>query len=330
MKLSPSTAWSLLKETISEVGDDDVPSLSAALAYYTIFSLPPLLVILVAVAGVLAGPEAVQEALTGQVDSLAGEAAAGEIRAMIENASDLGDGLLGKLLGVLVLFVGASGAFGQLQKALNRAWDVEAKKGGGLKAMVLKRMLSFGMVLTIAFLLLVSLALSAFLAALNDQVGGALPGGASALVWQLVNTAVSFGVITLLFATLFVVLPDAKIAWRDVWVGAAVTALLFTLGKWGIGLYLGRSNPGSAFGAAGSLALILVWIYYSSLILLAGAEFTQVWARRYGSRIAPEEGAVRVDDDGSDGGGSDDGGSDDGGSDDDIHPLARPRDPEPY
>jgi membrane protein len=311
MKLSPRGLWSVLKETLSEIGDDDVASFSAAIAYYTVFSLPPLLVILVGVAGVVFGPDQVQEALTRQVGDLAGEGAAGEIRAMIGNAGDLGEGLGGKLLGLLVLFLGASGAFGQLQKALNRAWDVRVETNGGIKGVVLKRLLSFGMVLTIAFLLLVSLAISAAITILSEQASGLLPGGLSAAVWQFINFAVSFGIVTLLFAAIFVVLPDAKIAWRDVWVGAGVTALLFTLGKWGIGLYLGRSDPGSAFGAAGSLALILVWIYYSALILLAGAEFTQVWARRYGTRIVPEAGAVRTDTERP-------------------HPYAQARDPAPY
>jgi membrane protein len=314
MKRSPRALWTLVKATVAEIGDDDVPSLSAAIAYYTIFSLPPLLVILVGVAGALFGAAAVQEALTGQVTSLAGAAAAREIRTMIENAGDLGEGLAGKLVGVLLLFVGASGAFGQLQKSLNRAWEVRPAKGSGFKKLLLKRVLSFGMVLTIAFLLLVSLALSAALAALSAGVEDMLPGGVPTVVWQVVNFVVSFGVVTLLFAALFVVLPDAKVAWRDVWVGAAFTAFLFTLGKWAIGLYLGRSDPGSAFGAAGSLALLLVWIYYSALILLAGAEFTQVWAQHRGGQIVPEEGAEHTDDR-------------DRGA---VHPAARPRDPSPY
>ncbi|MDX1418698.1 MAG: YihY/virulence factor BrkB family protein [Rubricoccaceae bacterium] len=310
--MSPKTVWSLVRETLAEIGEDDVTSFSAAIAYYTIFSLPPLLVILVGVAGVVFGPEQVQEAITGQVRGLAGEGAGGEIQTMIENAGNLGEGVGGKLLGVLFLFLGATGAFGQLQKALNRAWDVRVADGGGLQRVLLKRLLSFGMVLTIAFLLLVSLVLSAVIAALSNQVSGVLPGGLSSAVWQLINLAVSFGIITLLFAAIFVVLPDAKIAWRDVWVGAAATAALFTLGKWLIGVYLGRSDPGSAFGAAGSLALILVWIYYSALILLAGAEFTQVWARRFGKRLVPEAGAVRD------------------GELDELHPYARERDPDPY
>ena len=312
MSFSPRALWPLLKETVSEISDDDVPSLSAAIAYYTIFSLPPLLVIIVGVAGLWLGPETVQEALTKQVDGLAGSAAASEIRTMIQNAGDLEEGLGSKLVGLLILILGATGAFGQLQKALNRAWDIEVKESGGVVGMVAKRFLSFGMVLTVAFLLLVSLALSAALAALSEGVGGVLPGGISATVWQVASFVLSLGVTTLLFAALFVALPDAKIAWRDVWVGAAVTAALFTVGKWGIGVYLGTSDPGSAFGAAGSLALLLVWIYYSALILLAGAEFTQVWAKRFGTRIEADEGAVRE------------------GEADVVHPYARERAPDPY
>ena len=314
MTFSLHTSWELLKETIAEIGDDDVPTLSAAIAYYTVFSLPPLLVILVGIAGLLFGPDTVQEAIMGQVGGLAGEEAGREVQTMIENAGDVGDSLGTKLLGIAALLFGATGAFAQLQKALNRAWDIEPAQGSGIRGFVMKRVLSFGMVLTIAFLLLVSLALSAFLSSLHDTIGGILPGGLSPVVWQLINAGVSIGVITLLFAALFVLLPDAEIQWRDVWIGAAVTAIFFTVGKWAIGLYLGTSNPGSAFGAAGSLALILVWVYYSALILLAGAEFTQVWARRFGSRIEAEEGAVRAEEE----------------NDKSLHPYAQPRDPEPY
>lgn len=316
-KPSPRTFLSLVKQTFAEIGKDDVPSLAAAIAYYTIFSLPPLLVILVAVAGVIFGPAAVQEALTGQVEGMAGQAAAGEIQNMIENAGDLGEGLGTKVLGVVLLFLGASGAFAMLQKSLNRAWNVEAEEtAGGIKALVMKRLLSFGMVLTIGFLLLVSLALSAFLAALSAGVSGALPGGIPPVVWQVVNFAVSFAVTTLLFAAIFVVLPDVRVPLRDVWAGAAVTSLLFSLGRWGIGVYVGTSDPGSAFGAAGSLVLLLVWIYYSALILLAGAEFTQVWAQRNGDAFTPKQGARRK--------------APKHQGDEAIHPLARPRDPEPY
>jgi membrane protein len=183
----------------------------------------------------------------------------------------------------------------ELQAALNRAWGVEPDPDrGGVKNFVIKRLFSLGMVLSIAFLLLVSLVLSAALTAFGGALGGLLPGDASEVLLQLLDNAVSLVVITLLFAAMFKVLPDARIAWRDVWVGALVTTVLFLAGKFLIGLYLGQANPGEAYGAAGSLAILLVWIYYSSLILLLGAEFTPVWARERGAGVEPQEGAVRV------------------------------------
>ncbi len=304
MALSWSSVKPLLVQTGKEVMDDDVPTLSAAIAYYTVFSLPPLLVVVVAVAGAIFGAQAVEQAIVGQVESAIGPGAADEVGTMIEQRQgSLAGGLGAQLAGIAALLFGATGAFAQLQKALNRAWEVEETSGGGVVGVVLKRMLSFGMILAIAFLLLVSLAVSAAISAVGSAAAEAV-GGMPPVLMQALNLAVSVGVITLLFALMFKVLPDAEVAWRDVWVGALVTALLFTVGKTLIGLYLGTANPGSAFGAAGSLALILVWVYYSSLIVLVGAEFTQVWARRFGSGI------------------------DRGG--DDVHPYAQERDPAPY
>ena len=288
-----SEGLSVLKETGREILADNCMSYAAAIAYSTLFSLPPLLVIIVAVAGSFFGADAVQGQITEQIGGLVGEESARDIEMMIQNASELSGGsLAGTVIGVLALLVGATGAFGQLQKALNRAWSVEPKPGG-IKGLLLKRVLSFGLVLTIAFLLLVSLILSALLAAFGDLVEAWLGGGMAGVI-QVLNIVLSFGLMTVLFAAIFRWLPDAEVAWRDVWIGAAATALLFTIGKSVIGLYLGHSNVGSAFGAAGSVVVILVWIYYTALILLAGAEFTQVWARRYGSHIRPDEHAVRV------------------------------------
>ena len=290
--LSPflTTAKTLAVTTGKETMDDDVPSLAAAIAYYTVFSLPPLLVVVVAVAGAVFGPEAVREALTGQVGSMIGADAAGAIDGMIASAGDLGSGVGSKLAGLAALLFGATGAFGQLQKSMNRAWDVEDKASGGIVATVLKRLVSFGMILTIAFLLLVSLAVSAVVAALGEAASSVAPSGIAEFGMQVANLVVSLGVITVLFAAMFKWLPDTEIAWRNVWVGAFATSVLFTLGKTGIGIYLGRSDPGSAFGAAGSLALILVWIYYSALILLVGVEFTQAWTQR--KMAAPPSGGT--------------------------------------
>ena len=283
-----STVKDLAVSTVTETLDDDVPSLAAAIAYYTVFSLPPLLVVIVAVAGAVFGPAAVREALTGQVGSMIGPDAAGAIDGMIASAGNLGDGIGSKIAGLAALLFGATGAFGQLQKAMNRAWEVDDTESGGLLATVFKRFVSFGMILTIAFLLLVSLAVSAAVAAFGSAASAMAPGAIAEVGMQALNVGVSLGVITVLFAAMFKWLPDAEVSWKDVWVGAFVTSILFTVGKTAIGIYLGRADPGSAFGAAGSLALILVWIYYSALILLVGVEFTQQWAAFKGRRIVAD------------------------------------------
>jgi membrane protein len=289
--------FALLKESGRDFMEDDCSTQAAALSYYTVFSLPPLLLLLLMLVGAIVDPDKVQGAIQAQINSLMGSGAAEQIRTILQSAHRPGSGgLIATAIGIVTLLLGAAGAFGQLQAALNRAWEVAPDpRQGGLKAFVGKRLFSFGMVLSVAFLLLVSLVLSAALSAFGDRVGRMLPEGLSTTLVQLMNQAISFVVIAALFAAIFKVLPDAVAEWRDVWMGAAATALLFVIGKYLIGLYLGRSNPGQAFGAAGSLALILVWIYYSSMILLFGAEFTQAWAERRGGGVVPEKGAVRVD-----------------------------------
>lgn len=332
-------AVSLLKQTGKEIGEDNCTSMSAAIAYYTLFSLPPLLVILVGVAGAVFGAEAVQEQITGQVGGLVGDQGGAEIETMIRNAGDLGGGsVVGKVLGLLALLFGATGAFGQLQQSLNRAWEVRPDPAGsGINNFIGKRVLSFGMVLTVAFLLVVSLAVSALLSGLFTSVESAIGPAGAVFAW-IGEVVVSLGIFTLLFAAIFKLLPDAEITWRDVWVGALATSLLFIVGKFAIGFYLGRSDPGAAFGAAGSVVVILVWLYYTALLLLAGAEFTQVWAKRYGSRIEPADDAVRVVEEErvvDEGEGSVEHGSANVSEDRDAeysdaaHPYAEPRAPEP-
>jgi membrane protein len=286
----------LFKESGQGFVKDDCPTQAAALSYYTIFSLPPLLMVILLILGVLLDPQDIRGQLETQLGTLMGPSAGEQIRAILTQLHAPGSGgLLPTALSVGALVLGATGAFGQLQAALNKAWEVEPDPSqGGFKAFLLKRVFSFGMILSVAFLLLVSLVVSAALGAFGGTLERFLPDGVSTPLLQVLNLVLSFGVITALFAAIFKVLPDATVAWRDVWVGAAVTALLFVIGKFLIGFYLGRSNPGQAFGAAGSLAVLFVWVYYSSMILLFGAEFTQSWAEHRGSGIVPEPGAVRV------------------------------------
>lgn len=292
MSLKP--ALDMLKESFKEWKEDDALQLGAALAYYTIFSIAPLLLIVIAVAGLVWEREAAAGTIYRQFDNLLGPQGAAALQGMVGNAAKQGDksGILATVVaGVTVLF-GATGVFAQLQAALNKIWNVEARPGKGLKTFLKTRIASFGMILGIGFLLLVSLVISAGLSAVNAYMSSLVPG--AEWVFEVIHFVVALGAVTLLFAMIYRFLPDVKIAWRDVWIGAAITALLFTIGKFLIGFYLGHSSAASVFGAAGSLVVILLWIYYSTQILFFGAEMTQVYARRYGLNITPDENAVRV------------------------------------
>jgi membrane protein len=287
------SAFKLLKQTAADWSDDNASRLAAALAYYTVLSIAPMMVLAVAVAGLVFGEEAARGQIAAQLSNVVGPEAGSAIETIIANAKTPTTGVWSTIVGIAVLFFGASGVFGELQASLNVVWDVAPKPGRGVRGFVEQRFFSFTMVLGVAFVLLVSLALSAGLSAIGDAVSGALPGGA--VVWQAVNIVVSLGVITVLFAMIFKVIPDAKIEWRDVWVGAFATSLMFALGKYGLGLYLGRASIASPYGAAGSLIVLVVWVYYAAQILLMGAEFTQVYARRYGHEIEPSDHATRVE-----------------------------------
>lgn len=294
--MASSRSWiSIVRKSFADFWGNDSLSMAGALSYSTVFSLPALLILILTLAGLFVSPAEVQEALQSQLGGVVGPSGQEQIESILTNASrpEIGFGLA-SILGVVILVVGATGALVQLQNALNRTWNVKPDpERGGIRSFLMKRILSFGMILGIAFLLLVSLVISAALSALGGYVGRLLPGiGAGVL--ELFNTVVSFGVITVLFAAMFKFMPDAEIDWRDVWVGAAVTTLLFIVGKLLIGLYLGQSDPGQPFGAAASLAMLLIWIYYASLILLFGAEFTETWATQRGSGVRPEADAVRV------------------------------------
>ena len=286
----------MLKRTFKEFGEDECPRMAASMSYFTVFSLPPLMVLILIVVGVFVDPSDMQGRIQAQIGALIGTDGARQINEMIIAANRPENrGLLPTLLGIFALLFGATGAFGELQSALNRAWEVKPDpRRGGIKTFLGKRILSLGMVLTIAFLLLVSMVLSAAISAFGDVLGG-LMGGISGPLVQAIQVVLSLGVITALFALIFKVLPDAEVAWRDVWMGAAFTTALFVAGKYLIGFYLATSDPGSSFGTAGALAVIMVWIYYSAMIVFLGAEFTEAWATEKGRDIAPEPGAVHVE-----------------------------------
>jgi membrane protein len=288
--MGASDIWGLLKETYTQWSEDKVPKLGASLAYYTVFSLAPLLIIAIAIVGFFYGEGEARNQIVGQIGTLVGPAGASAIEDMLNNASRPGAGIVATLLGIATLLFGASGVFGELQDSLNTIWEVQPKPGRGIWGTIKDRFFSFSLVVGTGFLLLVSLVVTAVLAAIGGRLEGALPGGA--LLWQIINFVISFGVITLLFATIYKYLPDVEISWHDVWIGGAFTALLFVIGRLLLGLYLGNSSTTSVYGAAGSLVVILLWVYYTAQILFFGAEFTQVYANRYGSHIVPDEDAM--------------------------------------
>ena len=283
--------WSLLRATLLDWYEDRAQRLGAALAYYTIFALAPGLVIVMALAGMLLGPGAEQQILR-EVQELIGEQGATAIAALIQNARGETLGATGTALALIPLIFGLWGVFGELQDGLNTIWGVTPKPGRRVFAIIKQRFWSFAMVVGTGFVLLVSLVVSAWLAAVGTYIGYLLP--APALVLETVNFVLSLVVITASFALIFKLLPDVHVAWRDVWLGAALTSFFFTLGKFVIGLYLGKSAVASAYGAASSLVIVVVWVYYSAQILLFGAEFTKVWTRRRGGGAIPEKTAVPI------------------------------------
>jgi membrane protein len=282
----------VFKGSYKEFGEDKVMRLSAALAYYAIFSIAPLIIIVISVAGLVFGTQAVTGQIQGQLRGIIGDQGAQMIESMITAASKPHQSIIATIIGVATLLIGASGVFGQLQDALNTIWEVKPKPGRGILGMLRDRFLSMAMVLGTGFLLLISMVLSAALSALTGMMGNAF--GMGPVLAEILHNGISFVVITLLFAMIFKVLPDAQVKWRDVWPGAIFTTALFILGKLLLGLYLGRAATASAYGAAGSLIIVLLWVYYSSVILFFGAEFTQVFAKARGSRIVPAKHAIGV------------------------------------
>ncbi len=285
--------WQLLKNTGMEWWNDNTFRLAASLAFYTIFSLAPVLLIAVGIASFFLARQNAVNKIAAQVQQLAGAEGAKAVHQILQSASGIGQGTWAITLGLITLFLGASVVFAELQSALNQIWDVKpAPRRGVILDYLIDRLRSFSIALAVGFLLLVSLAISAALSGVQDYMTAWLP--ALPWLWQVLNNVISFVLIAALFAAIYKYLPDAVIQWRDVWIGAAVTSFLFTGGKYLIGLYLGQTAAGSAFGAAGSLVVLLIWIYYSALISFFGAEFTQVYARRRGRKIKAKEHARRA------------------------------------
>lgn len=285
--------WNFLKDIAMQWLEDGPFQLAAALSYYTLFSLAPILVIAIAVAGLFFGREAATNQIVHTLQSLVGQESAKAIQGMIQNASSKPKtGIISTVLGIGVLIFGAGGVVGQLQSSLNRIWGVTSKPGRGIWSFMWERFVSLAMVLGVGFLLLVSLVITTILTHLTLYIGSLI--GGAAIVAYLLDIVVSFGFVTILFAMIYQFLPDVRIQWKDVWIGAALTSFLFTVGKFLIGLYLGTSGVTSSFGAAGSLITVLLWVYYSALIFFFGAEFTQIYASRYGSGVVPAENAVPI------------------------------------
>lgn len=280
--------WKLTKEAVSAWSEDYAPSMGAAIAFYTIFSIAPVLIIIIAVAGFFFGEEAARGELFGQIRGMLGDEAAVAVQGIVREASRPGRGIIALAVGVAVIVVGATTMFAELTSALNRIWRAPTTEPGGIWATIRARLKSFALVLGIALLLLVWLAASAILSAIGNWWSAYLGGWETAL--QVLNFAVGFAILTALFAFMYRFLPRSDIAWGDVWLGAAVTAVLFIIGRYLIGLYLATAGVGSGFGAAGSLVVLLMWVYYSAQIFLFGAEFTWVYAHRHGSRVAATSG----------------------------------------
>lgn len=290
----------MLKETFTRWNEREPFNNSVIIAYYTIFSLPGLMVIIINIAGYFYDKGEITSRLTAQIQGMIGGDTASDVEAIIGKASESKGNTLATILGIATLIFGATGVFYQMQQILNKMWEVKPKPKQMILKIVRDRVFSFGLILVVGFLLLVSLALSAGLSAFSDWVSVHLSEGLNVL-FKLADILLSLSVITVLFASIYKFLPDAQIRWRDVWPGAILTAVLFTIAKFGLGLYFGTSDPGSTYGAAGSIILIMLWVSYAGLILLFGAEFTQVYAKRYGKEIKPTEGAVSTEGEGDTG-----------------------------
>jgi len=283
---------SLLREAFSEWQNDKASVWGASLSYFTLFSLSPLLLIVISLAGLFFGRQAVEGNIVRELRGLLGDSGATLLQQTIQNAQKPSTSIITTIIGLVTLLLGASGVFGQLKDALNAIFNVTKKSSGGIKGLIVEKLLTFSMVAVIGFLLIISLVASAVISGITAYFSSIFPF--PEYVLEIINFAVSFGLITLLFAIIYKVLPDIQIPWKYIWIGSAVTSLLFTIGKTLIGLYLGFSSVGSSYGAAASVIIILVWVYYAAMIFFYGAEITQVYARRNGATLLPKKGAVLV------------------------------------
>jgi membrane protein len=290
-KLTLKGLWKVLKESIAGFSDDKVLKLSGALAYYTIFSMAPLLIVIIFVASLFGGRQNTETSIYNQIQGFVGQDTALQLQQIITNASLEGKGTVSLVIGIITLLIGATSVFAEIQDSINMIWKLKPKPKKGWLKMLQNRLLSFSVIVGLGFLLLVSLGVSAIVEGLSKKLQSIFPD-VTLILFYILNIVITFAVITVLFGAIFKVLPDAKIKWRDVIAGAIATAILFMIGKFAIGFYISKSNVGSTYGTAGSLVVLLLWIYYSAVILYFGAEFTKAYAIRYGSEIHPNHYAV--------------------------------------
>lgn len=290
-KLSVKGLWNVLKDSFTGFGNDNVTKLSGSLAYYTVFSMGPLLVVIISLCGIFLGHDAAQGKIYAQLASFVGPDTAAQLQEIIKNAFIGGKSNIAAVVGIVTLLLGATSVFGDIQDSINKIWGLKAKPKKGWLKMLRNRFLSFSVIASLGFLLLVSLGVSAIIEALMHSFQVRFPGVAVVVVY-IINLLLTLSITTLIFGVIFKVLPDARIKWKDVIAGAITTAILFMLGKFGISFYISKANVGSTYGTAGSLVILLLWVYYSAIILYFGAEFTKAYAVKYGSSIHPNDYAV--------------------------------------
>lgn len=292
-KFSFKSLIAFLKDVFSGFSDDKAMKYSASLSYYTVFSIAPLIIVVISAAGILFGREAVQGRIFDQIKGLVGADAALQIQDMISKTHSSGSTIFASIVSGIVVVLGATGIFAEIQDSINSIWGLKSKPKNGIVKMILTRLISFSLIISLGFVLMVSLAVNAFVSVITNQLASIIPGAGTYFLLTI-NQVLIFAILTFMFAVIFKVLPDARIKWRDVSRGAMLTAVLFMIGKYLIGLYVGKSNFANVYGAAGSIIIIMVWVYYTAVILYFGAEFTKVYAIQYGSRITPNNYAVWV------------------------------------